>query len=108
MLTEAQAKKFIEKYGNDDVFYSYHYNKEINAVEISYFSHLGKFLSPQAIDMFVEKYEQNEYKYKHLLRTLVISETSAYIEGASKKTKKFIDTTLIDSYYANLEDVLSL
>lgn len=104
MMTEKQAKEFIKNYGNDDVFYSYRYNKATKAVEITYFSHLAKFFSPEAIELFIEKYEHFDYKYKHLLRTLVISDTSAYIEGSHK----FTDRTLIDNYYKYREDIEEL
>lgn len=102
MITKEQAKYFIENYGNDDVFYSYHYDRFSNTAEICYFSHLGKMLTPQAIEMFVANFEKETNNYKHLLRRIIVSDTKALISGHNK----FTDTTLEDNFHLFKEEIL--
>ena len=102
MITKEQAKYFIENYGNDDVFYSYSQNRLNNTVEICYFSHLGKLLTPQAIKIFIANFEKEKESYKHLLRTIVVSNTCALIYGQNK----LIDTTLENNFHLFKEDII--
>lgn len=77
-LTEKQARELIESCGNDDVYYR-HYNCK-GKLCIEFFSHLGKFISPENIPVQIAELEKSN-KVNEYTSVLIIRDGKAEIWG---------------------------
>lgn len=83
-LTKEQIKRFIEYYGNDDVFYDCKTNSQ-GYIEVSYFQHMKKFISDESIPMYFEEIERKP-QLRENLSYLIISNKGVQVLDSKDKT----------------------
>lgn len=99
-LTKEQIKKFINEYGNDDLYYRHHYEGKNNEIIVVHFiPHIGKFMSEQFFDETIKELEKKN-KIEECLKTLIITN-----RGARIVSNDAWDRTLEKSYHKFLQDL---
>lgn len=99
-LTKEQIKKFINEYGNDDLYYRHHYEGKNNEIiVVQFIPHIGKCISEQFFKGAIEELEKRN-EIEECLRTLIITN-----RGARIVSNDAWDRTLEKSYHKFLQDL---
>ena len=100
LLTEEQIIEFIEKYGDGDIFYSFHRGTD-GTIIIKYLPNFTKFADESNIDAFKKELKDHPHLKERYLSEIILTNAYAYIPNNDHSAKN----PLVKNYKKFLEDI---